>query len=263
MHPLVNIGVSAARSAGNIILQSMEKLDQLRVERKGPRDFVSDVDRAAEAEIIRIIHKAYPDHSILGEEGGALGENPVEWIIDPLDGTNNYLHGLPHFAVSIGVRENGKLVHGVIYDPYRQDLFSASKGEGALLNSRRIRISKRPKKLVEALVGTGEPFTPGPRLDRYRPQINALLGHSGGIRRAGAAALDLAYVASGRLDAFWELGLKPWDIAAGIVLCREAGAAVYGLDDTDVMHSGDIVAAHPRLLEELRRVLEGGTPATA
>ena len=256
MHPLVNIGVSAARSAGNLILRSTEKLDQLRIQRKGPRDFVSEVDRAAEDEIIRIIHKAYPDHAILGEESGAQGDNEVEWIIDPLDGTTNYLHGLPHYCVSIGVRERGKLTHGVVYDPYRQDLFTASRGEGALLNSRRIRVAQRARKISEALIGTGEPFTPGPRLDRYLPQLQALVGHCGGIRRAGAAALDLAYVASGRLDAFWELNLKPWDIAAGIVLCREAGAAVYGLKDSDVMKSGDIVAAHPRLLEELRRILE-------
>lgn len=256
MHPLLNIGISAARSAGNLILRSMEKLDQIRVERKGPRDFVSEVDRGAEAEIIRIIHKAYPDHAIIGEESGFIGENAVEWIIDPLDGTTNFLHGLPHFCVSIGVREHGKLTHGVVYDPYRQDLFTASKGEGALLNNRRIRVSNKPRKLSEALIGTGEPFTPGPRLDRYMPQLTALVGHCGGIRRGGAAALDLAYVASGRLDAFWELNLKPWDLAAGIVLCQEAGAAVYGLKDSNVMKTGDIAVAHPRLLEELRRVLE-------
>lgn len=256
MHPLVNIGVSAARNAGDLILRSMDKLDQLRVERKGPRDFVSEVDRGAEAEIIRIIHKAYPQHAILGEESGSQGDGDVEWIIDPLDGTTNFLHGLPHFCVSIGVRESGRLTHGIIYDPYRQDLFTASRGEGALLNNRRIRINKRPAKLSEALIGTGEPFTPGPRLNRYLPQLTALVGHCGGIRRAGSAALDLAYVASGRLDAYWELSLKPWDIAAGIVIAQEAGATVYGLKDSNVMQSGDIAVAHPRLLEELRRVLE-------
>ncbi|MEN8720831.1 MAG: inositol monophosphatase family protein [Oceanococcaceae bacterium] len=261
MHPLVNIGVSAARSAGNLILRSMEKLDQIRVERKGPRDFVTEIDRAAEAEIIRIIHKAYPGHAILGEESGAQGDNPVEWIIDPIDGTTNFLHGLPHFCVSIGVREHGKLTHGVIYDPYRQDLFTASRGDGALLNNRRIRVNSRPPRLAEALIGTGEPFTPGPRLNRYLPQLTALVGHCGGIRRAGSAALDLAYVASGRLDAFWELNLKPWDLAACIVLCQEAGAAVYGLKESNVMQSGDIAVAHPRLLEELRRVLEAPTEA--
>ena len=265
MHPLVNIAVSAARSAGNFIMRSLDRVDQLTVESKGRNDFVTQVDRSAEAEIVKIIRKAYPQHAILGEEGGASGNNEVVWIIDPLDGTTNFLHGLPHFAVSIGIQVRGKLEHGVIYAPCTQDLYCATKGSGATLNNRKIRGSTA-KELDSALIGTGVPMKPE-LLDAYMPMLKAIAGNSAGIRRAGSAALDLAYVAAGRLDGFFELGLKPWDMAAGIVLVQEAGGTVTELYDArvDVMSSGHILAAphklHAQLAEALRGVARPIEPA--
>jgi myo-inositol-1(or 4)-monophosphatase len=256
MHPLVNIAVSAARAAGNQIMRSLERVDQLQVERKSRNDFVTQVDRNAEREIINIIHKAYPQHAILAEEGGALGDNEVVWIIDPLDGTTNFLHGLPHFAVSIGIQYRGRLEHGVIYAPCTQDLYVASRGVGATLNNRRIRVSKC-RELDTALIGTGVPLREE-HLDRYLPMLRNAAAQTAGVRRAGAASLDLAYVAAGRLDAFWELGLKPWDMAAGIVLVQEAGGMVselYGKDD--VLASGNILAAHTKLHQLVEQCLLG------
>ena len=257
MHPLVNIAVSAARSAGNFIMRSLDRVDQLTVESKGRNDFVTQVDRSAEAEIVKIIRKAYPQHAILGEEGGASGNNEVVWIIDPLDGTTNFLHGLPHFAVSIGIQVRGKLEHGVIYAPCTQDLYCATKGSGATLNNRKIRGSTA-KELDSALIGTGVPMKPE-LLDAYMPMLKAIAGNSAGIRRAGSAALDLAYVAAGRLDGFFELGLKPWDMAAGIVLVQEAGGTVTELYDArgDVMSSGHILAAPHKLHAQLAEALRG------
>ena len=246
MHPLVNIAVSAARSAGNFIMRNMDHVDQLKIERKGRNDFVTQVDRGAESEIIKIIRKAYPQHAVLGEEGGADGDNEVLWIIDPLDGTTNYLHGLPHFAVSIGIQVRGVLSHGVIYAPCTQDLYLASRGSGATLNSRRIRVSTT-KEMDLALIGTGVPIRAA-KLDAYLPMLRRVVETTAGVRRAGSAALDLAYVAAGRLDAFWELGLKPWDIAAGLVLVQEAGgiaSEIYG--GPDLLATGHVLAANPKL----------------
>ena len=246
MHPLVNIAVTAARAAGKIIMRHAERVEQLQVEKKGRNDFVTLVDRGAEAAIVEHIRKNYPDHAILAEEGGASGESEVTWIIDPLDGTTNFLHRLPHYAVSIGVQIKGVLSHGVIYAPCTQDLYTASRGEGAQLNNRRIRVSPC-KALEQALVGTGVPIRTA-NLDSYLPQLKNIVSQTAGVRRAGAAALDLAYVAAGRLDAFWELNLKPWDIAAGIVLVQEAGGMVseiYGGDD--VLATGHILAANAKL----------------
>lgn len=246
MHPLINIAVSAARTAGNYIMRNVERVPQLQVERKGRNDFVTQIDRNAEAEVIRIIHKAYPAHAILGEEGGKIGDNEVVWIVDPLDGTTNFLHGLPHFAVSIGIQVKGRLEHGVIYAPCTQDLYVASRGAGATLNNRKIRVSGA-KDMEQALIGTGVPIRAA-NLDAYLPMLRNVVAHTAGVRRAGSAALDLAYVAAGRLDAFWELNLKPWDIAAGIVLVHEAGGMVseiYGQPDPLV--TGHILAATPKL----------------
>ncbi|MGH8540986.1 MAG: inositol monophosphatase family protein [Stenotrophobium sp.] len=259
MHPLVNIAVSAARSAGNQIMRSLDRVDQLVIERKSRNDFVTQVDRNAEHEIISIIHKAYPQHAILGEEGGAQGDGDVTWIIDPLDGTTNFLHRLPHFAVSIGIQVKGRLEHGVIYAPCTQDLYCASRGEGATLNNRRIRVSTC-KEINEALVGTGVPLREA-NLDAYLPMLRNVAAQTAGVRRAGAASLDLAYVAAGRLDAFWELGLKPWDMAAGIVLVQEAGGMVselYGADD--LLKSGHILAANTKLHALLTPALTGQSP---
>ena len=257
MHPLVNIAVSAARSAGNFIMRNLDRVDQLTVESKGRNDFVTQIDRSAEGEIVKIIRKAYPQHAILGEEGGASGSNEVCWIVDPLDGTTNFLHGLPHFAVSIGIQVRGKLEHGVIYAPCTQDLYCATKGSGATLNNRKIRGSTA-KELDSALIGTGVPIN-ADLLDAYLPMLKTIAGNSAGIRRAGSAALDLAYVAAGRLDGFFELGLKPWDMAAGIVLVQEAGGTVTELYDSrgDVMSTGHILAAPHKLHAQLAEALRG------
>lgn len=254
MHPLVNIAVSAARAAGNFIMRYYERSDQLQVERKAKNDFVTQVDRGAEQEIIRQIRKAYPQHAILAEESGSSGESDVTWIIDPLDGTTNFLHGIPHFAVSIGIQVKGRLEHGVIYAPCTQDLYIASKGSGATLNNRRIRVSQC-KDMDRALIGTGVPLREE-YLDRYVPMLRNIAAHSAGIRRAGSAALDLAYVAAGRLDGFWEFNLKPWDIAAGVVLVQEAGGVVRALDGgEDVLKDGHVLATTLKLADELTRLL--------
>ena len=246
MHPLINIAVEAARAAGNQIMRNLDRADTLPVERKARNDFVSEVDKDAEAEIVHLIRKRYPHHAILAEEGGADGKNDVVWIIDPLDGTTNFLHRLPHFAVSIAVQEKGRLEHGVIYAPATQDLYVGSRGAGATLNNRRIRVSKT-KTLEDSLVGTGVPIRAA-NLDTYLPQLRAVVEKTSGVRRAGSAALDLAYVAAGRLDAFWELGLQQWDMAAGILMVQEAGGVVSELfGREDPMKSGDILAANPKI----------------
>ncbi|WP_293001008.1 inositol monophosphatase family protein [Nevskia sp.] len=256
MHPLVNIATSAARSAGNFIMRSLDRVDQLTIESKGRNDFVTQVDRSAEAEIIKIIRKAYPNHAVLGEESGATGDNEVVWIVDPLDGTTNFLHGLPHFAVSIGIQVRGKLEHGVIYAPCTQDLYCATRGSGATLNNRKIRGSQA-KELDSALIGTGVPIR-ADLLDAYLPMLKTIAGNSAGIRRAGSAALDLAYVAAGRLDGFFELGLKPWDMAAGVVLVQEAGGTVSELfGGLDPMTTGHVLAAPHKLHAQLAEALRG------
>jgi len=259
--PLENIAVSAARAAGNFIMRHLEHTEQLTVTRKGRNDFVSEVDRGAEAEIVRIIRKAHPDHAVLAEEGGADGTHDWTWIIDPLDGTTNFLHRFPHFAVSIAVQHKGKLEHGVIYAPCTQDLYVATRGSGAVLNNRKIRVSKTST-LDESLVGTGVPIRSGSNLDAYIPQLRAIVEKTAGVRRAGAAALDLAYVACGRLDAFWELNLKPWDMAAGILLVQEAGGVVselYGGDDP--LKTGHVLAANPKIYEQVAPLLRVAKPA--
>ncbi|MDE2149246.1 MAG: inositol monophosphatase [Gammaproteobacteria bacterium] len=262
MHPLVNIAVSAARAAGNLILRHLDRADQLRVSRKARNDFVSDVDRGAENEIIAIIHRAYPDHAILAEEGGARGRSEVVWIVDPLDGTTNFLHRLPHFAVSIGVQVKGRLDHGVIYAPCTNDLYVASRGGGAQLNNRRIRVSGCTD-MDSALIGTGVPIDAA-NLDAWLPMLRRVVAATAGVRRAGAAALDLAYVAAGRLDAHWELHLHPWDIAAGIVLVQEAGGIVSeALGGADPLASGHILAATPKLHPILAGMLAAARETTA
>jgi myo-inositol-1(or 4)-monophosphatase len=219
---MLNIAIGAARSAGNVIVRNLERVDRLTIGTKQRNDFVTEVDRLAEHEIIRVIHRAYPDHAILAEESGAQGDNEYEWVIDPLDGTTNFLHGFPQFAVSIALRHRGRLDQAVVYDPLRQELFTASRGSGATLNDRRIRVS-RANGLTGSLLGTGFPFRQQQHLDAYLEMFRVLFPDAAGIRRAGAAALDLAYVAAGRLDGFWEIGLSPWDIAAGALLVLEAG----------------------------------------
>jgi myo-inositol-1(or 4)-monophosphatase len=258
MHPIVNIAVRAARKAGSIINRAALAGGGLQVRSKRANDFVTEVDKAAEAAILEVVRKAYPTHAILAEESGAsaAGGDEFRWIIDPLDGTTNFIHGFPQYCVSIGVEHQGALEHGVIYDPVRDELFTATKGRGAFLNDRRIRVTKC-ERLGEALVGTGFPFKELGRLDLYMRQLRAMMEKSSGVRRAGAAALDLAYVACGRLDAFWELGLSPWDLAAGSLLIQEAGGLVGDLKgDQGFMESGDICASAPKLFTPFLEALK-------
>jgi len=229
----------------------------VRISQKQVNDFVTEVDHASEQAIIETLLTAYPGHGILAEESGrTLGAKDSEflWIIDPLDGTTNFIHGFPQYGVSIGIEHRGALAHAVVYDPARNELFTASKGRGAFLNDRRVRVSKCAR-LHDALVGTGFPFKEVSRLDLYTKQLARFMQTAAGVRRAGAASLDLAYVACGRLDAFWELGLAPWDMAAGALLIQEAGGLVGDLEgEAGFMESGDICAATPKIFTAL---LEG------
>ena len=253
---MLNIAVRAARRAGSIINRASLDGSGLEVRSKRQNDFVTRVDHAAEEAIIDVVRKAYPDHAILAEESGAsAGQAEYEWIIDPLDGTTNFIHAFPQYCVSIGVRHRGALAHGVVYDPNRNELFTASKGRGAFLNDRRIRVSKCIR-LSDALVGTGFPFREIERVDRYVKQFRSIIVSTAGLRRAGAAALDLAYVACGRLDGFWEMGLNAWDMAAGALLIQEAGGLVGDLrGDDGYMASGEIACATPKIFPALLEAL--------
>ena len=224
--PLVNIAIEAARAAGNTITRAMHRLDTIKVSEKSPNDFVTEVDQRVEKEIIAIIKKAYPTHGILGEEGGEIKGNDYQWIIDPIDGTRNFIHGFPHFAISIAISHKNKILHGVIYDPVRQELFTATRGKGAYLNDHRIRVSTR-KHIKEALLGTGFAYRHSTDDPKPLGLLHAIIPHCGDIRRAGAATLDLAYISFGRLDGFWEFGLHIWDIAAGVLLVKEAGGMAF------------------------------------
>jgi myo-inositol-1(or 4)-monophosphatase len=251
MHALLNIAVSAARKAGSFIIRALERVDTLQVDSKGYNDFVSEVDRRAEQEIIQIIHKAYPQHTILAEESGEHAGSDSVWVIDPLDGTTNFLHGFPQFAVSIAMHHHGRQEVAVVYDPLRDELFTAIRGSGAQLNGRRLRVSKA-KGLDGALIGTGFPFKDQTYVDAYLNMFKVLLPRAAGIRRAGSAALDLAYVAAGRLDGFWEIGLKPWDMAAGILLIQESGGIIGDLrGGPNFYTSGNVVTGNARVFEGL------------
>ena len=235
-------------------MHQTQRLDQLTVESKEFNDFVSEVDRAAETEIIGALKRAYPDHGFQGEESDPINpEADYQWIIDPLDGTTNFLYGVPHFAVSIALKKGDRLEQAVIYDPTLDELFTASRGDGARLNNRRIRVSSR-KSMRGALMSTGIPFKASQEadMDMYLQTLKALNHGTAGIRRHGAAALDLAYVAAGRFDGFWEFGLKPWDMAAGALLIQEAGGLVSGMKGgNDFLETGNIVAASPKVFKEM------------
>jgi len=255
MHPTLNIAIKAARRAASIITRASMDVDQLKVATKQPKDFVTEVDKAAEAAIIGILRDAFPQHAILAEETGASGDSDYVWIIDPLDGTTNFIHGFPQYAISIAQTYKGVLSHAVIYDPTRNELFTASKGAGAFLNDRRLRVSKRIY-LQDTLIGTGFPFRVLDHLDAYVGIFRDLTGKTAGIRRPGAASLDLAYVAAGRLDGFWEIGLSPWDMAAGILLITEAGGLVGDLSgEAAYMETGNIVAGNPKIFGQLLQVI--------
>jgi myo-inositol-1(or 4)-monophosphatase len=261
LHPMLNTAVKAARRAGSVINRASQNLDVLTVRSKSANDFVSEVDREAEAAIIEVIRKTYPDHAILAEESGSSGQGEYEWVIDPLDGTTNFLHGMPQYAVSIALRHKGVLTHGVIYDPVRNELFTASRGAGAFLNDRRIRVSRRTQ-MTEALIGTGFPFREMADFDGYLGMLRAVMPKCAGIRRAGAASLDLAYVAAGRFDAFWEFGLSPWDIAAGALMIAESGGLIGDPNgEPGYMESGAVVAGTPKVFAQLLSTIAPHLPA--
>ena len=260
MQPLVNIAVRAARRAGEIIVRSLNRLHRLDVQAKGQNDFVTEIDLQAERDIIETIRKHYPDHAVLAEESGPRGDNEFVWIIDPLDGTTNFIHGFPQFSVSIGVQRRGRMEHAVVYDPLRQELFTASRGEGAQVDGKRIRVSTTLT-LERALIGTGFPYRANLKwLDNYLAMLKVVIQQTAGIRRPGSAALDLAYVAAGRLDAFWELGLAPWDTAAGTLLITEAGGMVGTLTGDEYKQGGHILAGNTKVYEALIELLRPHVP---
>lgn len=256
MHPMLTIAVRAARSAGDIILRSADSIDRIQIDQKSRNDFTSEVDRAAEQEIIKIINAAYPEHAILAEESGAHAGNDYVWVIDPLDGTTNFLHGVPQYAVSIALKVKGKLEVGVVYDPQRDELFTASRGGGAMLNNRKLRVTKQ-NSMKGALIGTGFPFKRQQYLDAYLQMFRTICIDAAGIRRAGAAALDLAYVAAGRFDGYWEIGLQEWDMAAGILLVQEAGGVVTDFSFNDnYLTSGNVIAGNPRMQQLIYQAVQ-------
>ena len=253
---MLNTAVKAARRAGSIIIRATRNLDIVTVKEKAVNDFVTEVDREAEQAITRMLHEAYPDHSILAEESGASGDSEYQWIIDPLDGTTNFLHGYPQYSVSIALRHRGVITQAVIYDPTRNDLFTATRGRGAYLNDLRMRVSKRAA-LKSSLLGTGFPFRQLDHLDAYLATLRHMMANATGVRRAGSAALDLAYVAAGRLDGFWEFGLAPWDMAAGALMITEAGGLVGDLTgENRYLETGNIVAGNPKVFVELLKAIE-------
>jgi myo-inositol-1(or 4)-monophosphatase len=255
MHPLLNIAVGAARRAGEVIVRSLDRVGGVTVSEKSRNDFVTEVDRAAEQVLIAAIRKAYPSHGFLAEESGAAAGDDYTWVIDPLDGTTNFLHGFPQFAVSVACRHRGRAEIGVVLDPLRGELFTAERGSGAQLDGRRLRVSQRPG-LDGALVGTGFPYRENRRwLKAYLAMLERVMDATAGVRRPGAASLDLAYVAAGRLDAFWEVGLSPWDTAAGILLITEAGGRVGTLAGGDYRDSGHLLAGTPRVFAALAELL--------
>jgi myo-inositol-1(or 4)-monophosphatase len=267
MEPMTNIALRAARKAGERIVRASDELDRIDIRAKSANDFVSEVDLDSEREITRQLQRAFPDHAILGEEGGRTGPDDAEytWLIDPLDGTTNFIRGIPHYAISIACMKGSRIEHAVIVDPVRREEFTASRGKGAQLNGHRIRVSPLPS-LEGALLGTGIPFKGHgeENLPVYAETLASLAGQCAGIRRAGAASLDLAYVAAGRLDGFWELGLSPWDMAAGALLVREAGGLVADMDGSEnFLDSGNIVCGNPKCFKtvlQATRKLSRSTP---
>jgi myo-inositol-1(or 4)-monophosphatase len=256
MHGMLNIAIRAARRAGDLMLRQLNKLESLQIAEKGRNDFVTRVDQLAEEAIIEVIKDHYPDHAILAEESGLSGEHEYQWIIDPLDGTTNYLHGFPVFSVSIAVAHEDELQHGVVYDPLRQEIFSASRGQGAQLDGRKVRVSKQVG-LRHALIATGFPYRVDEKqVDIYLGMLRAVMLETAGVRRPGSAALDLCYVAAGRVDGFWEMGLRKWDVAAGALIIREAGGRISDFHGADAyLESGNVVAGTPKVYSALSKLL--------
>lgn len=263
MHPMLNVAIKAARRAGSLIQRASLNLDSIQIERKQHNDFVSDVDRAAEQTIIEVIRDAYPKHAILAEESSPSVGNPrahgsqaeYEWFIDPIDGTTNFIHGHPQYAISIALAYKGQIQQAVVYDMNRNDLFTASRGVGAFLNDRRIRVSRRFL-MNECVIATGFPVTDQSYLDTYLTMLKDMITKTAGLRREGAASLDLCNVACGRVDGFWEMHLKPWDIAAGSLIVQEAGGIITDLQGEQTwFETGNVVAANPKVLAQLLRTL--------
>ena len=257
MHPMLTTAVKAARRAGQVISRASLDISQLKVSTKQQSDYVTEVDKLAEGAILEVLQETYPSHAILAEESGSSGQaqSEFQWIIDPLDGTTNFIHGLPQYAVSIALAHKGVLTHAVVFDTNRNELFTASKGSGAYLNDKRLRVSKRSK-LDEALIGTGFPYRSFRHIDTYLAIFRELAQKTAGMRRPGAAALDLAWVASGRLDGFWEFGLSPWDMAAGALLITEAGGLVGDLTgEPSYLASGNFVGGNPKVFSQLLQII--------
>ncbi len=254
MHPMLNVATKAARAAGKIINRASMDLDLVKVGTKGPNDFVTEADQAAEAAIIEVLKQAYPDHSILAEESGATGQSDHVWIIDPIDGTSNFIHGYPCYAVSIALQVRGQVMHAIVYDPVNNDLYSASRGEGAFINNKRIRVSKRIR-TNECLIGVSYPAgSADPDVQTRR--LISLNANSAGVRRSGSAVMDLTALACGRLDAYVACGLQPWDLAAGMLLVQEAGGLATGFDGEGVkLEEGNLVAANPKLLPQILKMV--------
>lgn len=259
MHPMLNTAVKAARRASTVINRATFDLDRIKVTEKGHNDFVTEIDKAAELAIIDVLKNAYPDHAILAEESGASAnlhdENENVWIIDPIDGTTNFIHGFPQYCVSIALQQRGQITQAVVYDPTRNDLFTATKGAGAYLNEKRIRVSRRDK-MADALIGTGFPCRDRDALDEYMKMFRVMTEKCAGLRRPGAAALDLAYVAAGRLDGFFEKGLQAWDMAAGSLLITEAGGIVGNFSgEADYLYKGNVLAGTPKIFAQMVHLL--------
>ncbi|MGB5486642.1 MAG: inositol monophosphatase family protein [Lysobacterales bacterium] len=255
-HPTINIAINAAHIAGDLMRQEFPKVASIPVTQKARHDYVTEIDKASEAQIVREIKRYHPDHAFLGEEGGSQGDSDHVWIIDPLDGTSNYLHGMPHFGISIALQVKGRTEHAVVYDPMRDEMFSASRGGGAHMNNTRIRVSARIV-LDSAIAATAFPFRQRGMMSVYTGIFSDVFKKIEDIRRNGAASLDLAWVAAGRMDAYFEIGLKPWDVAAGALLVREAGGVVTDFDGNDsVETSHSILAAPYKLMTPLRKIIE-------
>jgi myo-inositol-1(or 4)-monophosphatase len=255
-HPTLNIAINAAHIAGDLMRQELHKVATIPVTRKARHDYVTEIDQTCERQIVREIQRFHPDHAILGEEGGEQGESEYVWIIDPLDGTSNYLHGMPHFAISIAMQFKGRTEHAVVYDPMRDEMFTASRGGGAHLNNTRMRVTDRIT-LDNAIIATAFPFRQRGMMSTYTGIFSEVFKKVEDIRRYGAASLDLAWVAAGRMDAYFEIGLKPWDVAAGALLVREAGGVVSDFDGSDAVEkSNSILAAPYKLMTPLRQIIE-------
>lgn len=256
MHPLMNIAIKAARNASKIILRATDRLDLIKISEKNHNDFVTEVDQQSEQTIINIIHDAYPDHAILGEESGKSGKSDYTWIIDPIDGTANFIHGHPHFCISIGIQFKNIIEHGLIYDPLRQELFTATRGTGAFLNDRRIRVAQR-KQFAGSIITSGFGHKSIKDTDVYLKILAVILPQAAGTRRSGSAALDFAYVAAGRVDGFWEMNLAPWDMAAGSLIVKEAGGIVDDfMGNGDYMKTGNVIAGNSNIFNLIQQIVK-------